>query len=155
MRGRVCFFVVLCAMCFPAFAQSGDDLSPQAIDACGVLVRGADCVLFEGSGGRFYIADYGNFRVGDAVRVVGTADPTCITICRDADGCIRGATLYNPAVYPCGTAIPSIGDLDNALVDSVCTAASGALGSLALLGMLISHPRNRCIRQKRVDSSRT
>lgn len=145
MPVRICLLTVLCALCPAGFGQTGDDLAPHAIDACGVLVRGTDCVLFEGAGGRFYLADYGNYRVGDAVRVIGTADPTCITICRDADGCIRGATLYNPAVYPCGTAIPSISDLDNALVDSVCTAASGALGTLALAGMFLSRPRGRSV----------
>lgn len=128
----------ICSFAVIASAQTTDDTTPRAIDDCGVLVRGTDCVLFEGGGGSWYIADYGNFRVGDVVRVVGTADPTCITICRDADGCVRGAVLYDPAVYPCGTPIPSLDDLGGAVVDSICTAASGALATTALVGMFVT-----------------
>lgn len=139
---RIGFVTVgLLLLSSPLFAQSTDDTTPHEVDDCGTLVRGVDCVLFEGGGGRYYLADYGKFRVGDTVRVVGTADPTCITICADADGCIRGAVVYDPTVYPCGTPIPSLGDLGGAVVNSICTAATGALGSAALIGMFMTRGR--------------
>ena len=114
--------------------------STSEIDACGTLVQGTHCVLFEGGGGKYYIPDYGRYRVGDAVRVVGTVDTNCITICSDADGCIRGAALYDPAIYPCGTAIPNFpGDI----VTNACTTVSGGLGSLAVVGMWLTRGRRR------------
>lgn len=107
----------------------------QPIDACGVLVRGTECVLFEGGGGRYVLSNAGDYRVGDLVRVVGTVDPDCITICQEGDGCIRGAVVYDPTVYPCGTPIPSLpGDL----VTGLCTATSGALAGLAVGGLCLS-----------------
>ena len=92
----------LCLLTAPTLAQTDGDF-----DACGVLSPGNGCVLFVGGGGSYVIAaDAEGFGFGDPVRVVGTLDTTCITICPAADGCIRGATLYNPAVFPCGTALP-------------------------------------------------
>jgi len=111
--------------------QSGQAaLSP--VDECGVLVQGESCVLFEGGGGRYVVPDTGHFRVGDAVRVVGTLDPNCVTICKDADGCIRGGTLYDPALFPCGTRVPQF---PQDLVTGTCTAASAALLTLTLAGL--------------------
>jgi hypothetical protein len=109
--------------------------STTAIDACGVLVQGARCVLFEGSGGKYVLSDYGRFKAGDAVRVVGTVDTNCATMCSDADGCVRGAVVYDPATYPCGTHIPSF---PNDLVTGLCTAASAALLTVTLVGCHIT-----------------
>jgi len=104
----------------------------QEIDECGVLVAGMGCVLFEGAGGQYVIADAGDFNFGDAVRVVGMLDTNCMTICGDADGCIRGAVLYDPAVLPCGTDLPNFpGDL----ISGLCTAASSVLLALTLVGL--------------------
>jgi hypothetical protein len=83
---------------------------PVEIDTCGVLVQSGSCVVIAVNGGNYVLSDYGRYRAGDSVRVVGTADPNCIQICPDADGCIRGATLYDPSQFPCGTAIPSLGE---------------------------------------------
>lgn len=105
------------------------------IDACGVLVQSSRCVLFEGGGGNYVLSDYGGFKAGDAVRVVGTVDTNCITICPEADGCIRGAVVYDPARLPCGTDLPSFpGDL----VTSACTAASAALLTATLVALRIA-----------------
>lgn len=104
----------------------------REMDACGVLVQGASCVLFEGGGGRYVLADFGGYRVGDMIRVVGTVDPNCRSICADADGCVLGARIYDPAVFPCGTDIPS---LEEDLLPSLCAAVSGALVMLPLTGL--------------------
>lgn len=111
---------------------------PRTIDECGVLVRGTECVLFEGAGGRYVLPSAGNFRVGDAVRVVGTVDPTCITICMEGDGCIRGAVLYDPAVLPCGTKIP---DFPGDLISGVCSSVSAALLTITVAGLWYTRRR--------------
>lgn len=114
-----------------AWGQTTDPNTTE-IDACGVLVQSARCVLFEGGGGNYVLSDYGGFKAGDAVRVVGTVDTNCTSICSEADGCVRGAVVYDPTVLPCGTALPSFpGDL----VTSACTAASAALLTLTLVGL--------------------
>ena len=101
----------------PALAQLSDE---PDFDACGTLVRGVECVLFEGGGGRYVLSDYAGFKVGDAVRVIGTLDEACITICQEGDGCIRGAEVFSPAVFPCGTPVSvefdPCGGLSSALV---------------------------------------
>ncbi len=111
---------------------TSDQSGLTAIDACGTLVQGESCVLFEGGGGRYVVPDAGDFRVGDAVRVVGTLDPSCVTICKDADGCILGGKLYDPARSPCGTPLPQF---PQDLVTSACTALSGALLTFTLAGL--------------------
>jgi hypothetical protein len=117
---------------------------PQEIDACGTLVQMGPCVVFEGGGGSYVLADYGRFRIGDAVRVIGTADPDCITICPDADGCIRGAVLYDPAIWPCGTPIPSVGeDLLPAITESACSALGSAATMLTIVGLIATRVRRR------------
>lgn len=131
-------------LCNSASAQSNGNSNAASgeIDACGTLVQVGRCVLFSGGGGNYVIVEAGDFKVGDAVRVVGTINPNCSNICTEADGCIAGATLYNPAVLPCGTPIPDLStDLGAAALDSLCTAASGAIGGLALLGMCLHWPR--------------
>jgi len=91
-----------------------------------VIVRGDTCFLLEVAGGRFYVADYGGYAEGETVHVTGTVDRSCITICGDADGCIRGAVLYDPAVFPCGEPIP------DPQLDICGSAASAVAGSLGL-----------------------
>jgi hypothetical protein len=113
-----------------ATATSADAQSTGGteIDACGTLVRDGNCVLFEGGGGRYVLSDYGSFNVGDPVRVVGTVDENCITICNSADGCIRGAIVYDPAVLPCGTPV-------NVPFDP-CSGLSAGLMMLAVAGLV-------------------
>lgn len=128
-----------------ANAQSGDPNSgPIEIDACGVLVQAGSCVVFQTNGGNYVLADYGRYRAGDSVRVIGTADPDCVQICASADGCIRGATLYDPAQLPCGTDIPSLADdLIPALTESACSALSGSLALIGVIGAALTRRRSR------------
>lgn len=112
-----------------AFAQSSQD-EPD-FDACGTLVRVENCVLFDGGGGSYVLSDHGGYRVGDTVRVVGFLDEGCITICgATADGCIRGAVVYDPAVFPCGTEI-------NVRFDP-CAGLGAGLALLSLGGLLLT-----------------
>jgi hypothetical protein len=139
MRRAVCGLLAAGLWVAAAPAQTDPNSGgATAIDACGTLSQGAGCVLFEGGGGTWVLPDPGRFRLGDAVRVVGTADPSCVTICADADGCIRGGVVYDPAVYPCGTTLPNL-PVD--LVNGLCEAASGALVGLAVLGIWYTRPR--------------
>ena len=106
-------------------------------DACGVLVNGPGCVLFEGGGGSYVLADAGNFAFGDTVRVVGTLNPNCITLCPEADGCISGAEVVDPAVFPCGTPLPSF---PQDIFTGVCPAAATGLLALTLVSLVRSSP---------------
>lgn len=100
----------------------------EQIDACGILVRVGNCVLFEGAGGRWFVPDTGRFDAGEAVRVVGLADPACVTICAAADGCVRGAVVLDPVSLPCGTPLPDFpGD--------ICTGVAAGLSGLAVAGL--------------------
>jgi hypothetical protein len=120
-----------------AMAQTTPDgeipLGP--LDTCGTLVQTGDCVLFEGGGGSFYIADYGDFRVGDTVHVVGTITE-CTNICSQADGCISGAQLFDPVLEPCGAPVTSF-------EAELCTAASASLVGALGAGFFVARPRHR------------
>ncbi len=140
MRARPLRLLAICALCGPVVAQD-TRAEPQPFDACGVLIAGAGCTLIEAAGGRYVVPDAGDFAFGEAVRVVGTLDPECLTIC-EADGCIRGAVVYDPALLPCGTAIP---DLPADLVSGLCTAASGAIAGLAAGGVWLGRRRGRAL----------
>jgi hypothetical protein len=139
-RGILARLTLLVLLLTPAaWAQTDQNTTgPTEIDECGTLVRSGNCVLFEGGGGTYYVPNTGNFKVGDAVRVVGTLNPNCTTICDQADGCIQGATLYDPAINPCGQALPNFpGDI----VTNACTAAAGSLLALTLGGLWLTRPR--------------
>ena len=113
--------------------------SNQEIDACGTLVQVGRCVLFSGAGGNYVLADYGDFKLGDAVRVVGTISTDCQNICAEADGCIQGAVVYDPAIVPCGTPIADLEtDLAVASIDALGTGASAAIGAAGLVGMAVA-----------------
>ena len=120
-----------------AFAQNSNandnGSATSDFDACGTLVRGATCVLFEGGGGKYFVPDTGKFQVGDFVRAVGTLDAGCITICADADGCIRGGILYDPALFPCGTPIRVQFD--------PCAGLGTGLTFLSVGGLWLTWPR--------------
>jgi len=61
---------------------------------CGYLVQGVECVLFQADGGGLYVLDnYGRYRVGQHVRVMGMYDPNCATYCMQGDGCILDNTI--------------------------------------------------------------
>ena len=133
--------VVLAVWCMNSACGQTEDGGMQAIDECGVLTRGSDgCVVFDAAGGSYVVPDSGRFNVGDMVRIVGTVDPACITICSNADGCIRGAVLYDPTAFPCGEPLPQFpGDL----LTGICAAVGASLPTLAAVGMWCTHPRRR------------
>lgn len=70
---------------------------------CGTLVPGVTCpVLFEDSQNLKWLLDNtGGFVLGDVVRVIGIADPGCITFCQQG-GCIS-VTSINMCVTTIGT----------------------------------------------------
>lgn len=134
-------FMSLMVSC--GFGQTSQP-STTEFDACGTLVISGGCLVFRGGGGDYYLGDYGRYAAGDSVRVIGTLNPDCVTICSGLDGCIQGAITYDPAVYPCGSTIPSLADdLIPALTDAACTAASGVLGGAGIFGMMLARPRHR------------
>lgn len=132
--------VLSAALCATACGQEDGDGAPQPIDACGTLVQGVECVLFEGGGGRYWLSDYGDYHVGDTVRVVGTILPDCVTICGEIDGCVSDARVYDVGVYPCGTDIPN---LPADLIGGVCDTTAAALGGLTVAGLCFTWPGRR------------
>lgn len=125
--------LILAAPSGITFAQDNEPAPVREIDACGTLVRSGNCFLVEVAGGRFLVTETGRFGAGDEVRVIGTLDETCITICADADGCIRGAELFDPEVLPCGTPIGVPFD--------PCAGLSTALLAAPLVGLWFSRRR--------------
>jgi hypothetical protein len=126
-----------------ACARGQSDGAAGPIDECGQLVQGATCVLVEVSGGRYALTEFYGFRVGDPVRVVGEIDPECQTICADADGCIRGAVLYDPAELPCGTPLPN-------LAADFCTGVSSSIFAGLAATLFICGPGGLLSRRKTV-----
>jgi len=63
-------------------------------ESCGVLVQGVECVLFNADAeGVYVIANRGDFRVGDRVRVRGILEKDCISFCMQGQGCIVHNTI--------------------------------------------------------------
>ncbi len=63
---------------------------PRYFDDCGVLVLGVECLLFQADTGGLYVLDnFGNFQVGNRVRVHGVLNLNCLTFCMQGDGCIE------------------------------------------------------------------
>lgn len=60
---------------------------------CGTLVQGTECVLLESAGGRYAVENLGDFEVGDRVRVIGTRDDSCASLCQEGDGCVVDNTI--------------------------------------------------------------
>ena len=118
--------------------NDNSELRFQPFDACGTLTQGNGCILFEGGGGTFVLPDAGGFEFGDLVRVVGTRDPECVTICPESDGCIRGAAVYDPTVYPCGTTLPNFPD---DIITNACSSLGTALPAAALVGLWFTSRR--------------
>jgi hypothetical protein len=74
----------------PALAQG-------PFEGCGTIIQGVTCPrLFQAdAGGIWLLSNIGSAQVGDRVRVVGTLDPTCITICQ------QGGCILNNTIGPC------------------------------------------------------
>lgn len=101
------------------------------VAACGTLVQGVECVLFEDDKGfLFQVENTGAFRVGDRVRIRGQFEQDCVTICQQVQGCFRDNTIT--AASP--------GSCDDSGGSPVCPAASLAAITLAAAGLL----RRRC-----------
>jgi hypothetical protein len=94
----------------------------QSYDQCGRIVQGITCPLLflDDQGALWLLDDYGSFGLDDLVRVSGTAEPGCITICNQGNGCIFGNTIgpcgplgtaycFCPTVAPCGNTDASAG----------------------------------------------
>ncbi|MCK5126966.1 MAG: T9SS type A sorting domain-containing protein [candidate division Zixibacteria bacterium] len=82
------------------------DMPGFPIDVCGILMQGENCVLFAPACNErdiFVLSDYGEFQVGDTVRVVGEMDMDCQTECVGAMGCITTETIES-----CGGWMPDI-----------------------------------------------
>jgi hypothetical protein len=125
-----CLFAGLVLFVSAAAAQSTGSQSP--FDECGTITNGGGCILLEGGGGSYVLTGGGGFNFGDEVRVVGTLDTNCNVICGEADGCIRGAEYYDPAVFPCGTDLPNFpGDI----ITNACSAATLTLLAVAGAGL--------------------
>lgn len=83
----------------------------QNVDACGTLIQGTECVLFESNeGGRFVLDDRGQFEVGDEVRVIGELDEGCVSVCQEGEGCIAVASITHcdGDVTICGTLVDGV-----------------------------------------------
>lgn len=81
------------------------ELCPD-FDECGKLVEGAECVLFQGQSGLYVLDNLGSFVVGDQVRVQGTLNLGCVTICQQGNGCVQNNTIGKCAdFYACGTIV--------------------------------------------------
>ena len=51
-------------------------------------------------GGMYLLENYGDFEVGDRVRVKGVLDQACFTICMEGNGCIRSNSISPSQVMP-------------------------------------------------------
>ena len=71
------------AACQPlTLAAIEDNTIAPCFQACGVLIRGAECVLLQADSGRvFTLENLGAFGVGDRVYVTGVLDENCVSTC--------------------------------------------------------------------------
>jgi hypothetical protein len=114
-------------------------------DACGILVDGVECTLFESDdGGLFALSDLGAFAVGDRVHVIGAYDPNCVSICQQGNGCVQNDAI-EPAAAACPNDVPnplpSIGLLE-LLQMLLCPAFAGTLA----FGSFVGRRRARSLR---------
>lgn len=114
-EGNGCITVVLATYCDGPFT------------ACGRLVAGVECVLFEDDQGFLLaIENTAPFAVGDRVLVSGRFDRDCVTICQQTTGCIEDNTIRAaPLDGPC----PPEG------VSPICSTATLSLTLLAGAGL--------------------
>ncbi|MBP7936973.1 MAG: hypothetical protein KA354_20205 [Phycisphaerae bacterium] len=93
----------------------------SCIEACGVLVQGVECVLFQADRGGLYMLEYLNgFGVGDRVRVTGGWNPNCPTACQQGNSCIVNNTISasTPADFDCDCDV----DLDDLAAFEACVS---------------------------------
>ncbi|MEW5924242.1 MAG: T9SS type A sorting domain-containing protein [Candidatus Zixiibacteriota bacterium] len=83
-----------------------DTLPLQPYEACGILVQGAECILFQSSypDNLLLILDnLGGFGLGDTVHVAGLYDPDCLSFCMQGDGCLLGTQIESCGGNPSDT----------------------------------------------------
>lgn len=108
----------------------------ECFRGCGTLVSGVECVLFEAdSGGRFLLANLGDFSVGDRVHVAGCRDPDCTTVCMEGNGCIVGNTIA-----PCGTVCGGIAGIPCDDPNEFCKFPTDTCGSADIFGVCTPIP---------------
>ncbi len=86
---------LLLALTTMGFMPAAAAPSGVPFDECGFIVPGVTCpLMFEDTMGSLWLLDnVGAFQLGDNVRVIGTADLGCITICNQGNGCIHNNTI--------------------------------------------------------------
>jgi hypothetical protein len=75
----------------------------QGFDQCGTVEAGVTCPrLFRADDQSLWLLDVSlsAYQVGDRLRVQGMADPSCINVCQQGNGCINGATLLTCGLTP-------------------------------------------------------
>lgn len=89
-------------LCFPVIMPGLlNNTIGICFDRCGVLVQGVECVLFQAdSGGLYVVQNLGGHVVGDRVRVQGSLNPQCVTICQQGNGCIEHNTIEPCPIDP-------------------------------------------------------
>lgn len=105
-------------------------------DMCGTIVQGVTCpLLFEDTNGLLWVVDdTGPFGIGDVVRVIGTADPGCISICNQGNGCIFSNTIGACGPIATSYCFCAIGPCGNDDPDAGCANTSGSGATLDATG---------------------
>ena len=96
-----CVALVLCCTLLTASARA----QGQPFNQCGTIEAGVTCPkLFRADDQTLWLLDVSltGIQVGRRVRVVGTADPSCITVCGQGNGCVIGSGLL-----PCVPLMPT------------------------------------------------
>jgi hypothetical protein len=85
---------VSCAETLGCVRMNTISASEPAFAQCGEIIHGTICDLFAADdGGVYRLDDYGDFAVGDRVRVAGTLVTDCINPCEQDEGCIVNNTI--------------------------------------------------------------
>ena len=105
MRRRLQTLSLLAAAAVLSFSNTAS--AQIAYDECGQFIQGTNCILFADGNGREWLLDIdvSGQPLGVDLRVTGTADPLCVTICLQGNGCINGA-----AITTCGGPPPVLPD---------------------------------------------
>ncbi len=101
---NIYWVVALAILVLPGMAAA------TAIDACGSLVQGVECVFFlpDAGEGQMFLGDFGEYVVGDYVHIVGTLDYNCVNICLEGDGCVEVNIIEScesQNINSCGTLV--------------------------------------------------
>lgn len=121
-----------------ALANLGAQTTPY--NDCGTFVPGVTCpILFQDSANlKWVLSNLGGFQLGDNVRVIGAADPGCITFCQ------QGGCISVTSIAMCVTSVGTSYCFGDDIVAGLCPCAnsspfgsdSGCLSSLNLGGTL-------------------